>query len=178
MIHAPTLRVPTTLEVRVRRAGRIIAGAVLAGSVVAGCAEPGQLGQPDPDGAPPVVAVPAPQLPQLLGSGLVEQPLQIRTPGPAVYSVRTVILPPGVSIGWHRHPGTETTIVTAGAVTIELEDACEPVTYEEGSALFVPDAVPHTLRNEGAVTAELVVAYLLAPGAPDQLSAPPACPAA
>jgi quercetin dioxygenase-like cupin family protein len=164
--------------VRVRRAGRIIAGAVLAWTVVAGCAEPGQLGQPDADGAPAVVAVPAPQLPQLLGSGLVEQPLQIRTPGPAVYSVRTVILPPGVSIGWHRHPGTETSIVTAGAVTMELEDGCEPVVYEEGSALFVPDAVPHTLRNEGAVTAELVVAYLLAPGAPDQLSAPPACPAA
>lgn len=161
-----------------RRAGRIIAGAVLAGTVVAGCAEPGQLGQPEPDGAPPVVAVPAPQLPQLLGTGLVEQPLQIRTPGPAVYSVRTVFLPPGVSIGWHRHPGTETSIVTAGTVTLQTEDACDPVTFDAGAALFVPDAVPHTLRNDGDVTAELVVAYLLAPGAPDQLSAPQACPAA
>lgn len=162
-----------------RRSGRIIVGAVLAGSVVAGCAEPGQLGQPEPEAAPaPAVAAPAPQLPQLLGTGLVEQPLQIRTPGPAVYSVRTVFLPPGVSIGWHRHPGTETSIVTAGAVTLQLEDACDPATFEAGEALFVPDAVPHTLRNDGAVTAELVVAYLLAPGAPDQLSAPQACPAA
>lgn len=161
-----------------RRAGRVIAGAVLAGSVLAGCAEPGQLGQPEPDGTPAVVAVPAPQLPQLLGTGIVEQPLQIRTPGPAVYSVRTMILPPGVSIGWHRHPGTETSIVTAGSVTLQLENACEPVTFAAGEALFVPDAVPHTLRNDGDVTAELVVAYLLAPGAPDQLSAPPACPAA
>lgn len=161
-----------------RRTGRVIAGAVLAGSVVAGCAEPGQLGRPERDGAPAVVAVPAPQLPQLLGTGLVEQPLQIRTPGPAVYSVRTVFLPPGVSIGWHRHPGTETSIVTAGSVTLQLEDACDPVTFDAGEALFVPDAVPHLLRNDGDVTAELVVAYLLAPGAPDQLSAPPACPAA
>jgi quercetin dioxygenase-like cupin family protein len=167
--------------VSVRRAGRIFVGAVLAGFAVAGCAEPGQLGQPEPDAAPPVVAPPAPQppqLPQLLGTGLVEQPLQIRTPGPAVYSVRTVFLPPGVSIGWHRHPGTETSIVTAGSVTLQTADDCDPADFDAGAALFVPDAVPHTLRNDGAVTAELVVAYLLAPGAPDQLSAPPACPAA
>ncbi|GAA3250238.1 hypothetical protein GCM10017691_62010 [Pseudonocardia petroleophila] len=163
-----------------RRTVRMVAvlGLVVA---LAGCAEPGQLGDPvekTPTDAPPVGDGSAPRLPQLLGSGLVEDPLEIRTPGPAVYSVRTASIPPGVSIGWHRHPGTETTIVTAGAVTLQAGDDCEPVTHDAGDALFVPDAVPHTLRNDGDVTAELVVAYLLAPGAPDQLSAPAACPAA
>lgn len=155
--------------------------AVLTGGALAGCAQPGQLGDPvekTTTEAPPVADLaPAPRLPQLLGSGLVEEPVQIGTPGPAVYSVRTATLPPGVSIAWHRHPGTETTIVTAGAVTLQLEDACDPVTFGAGEALFVADAVPHTLRNDGDVAAELVVAYLLAPGAPDQLSAPAACPA-
>lgn len=150
-------------------------------AVLAGCAEPGQLGDPVEKSTTDEVQVTggsAPRLPQLLGSGVVAEPLQIRTPGPAAYSVRTASIPPGVSIGWHRHPGTETTIVTAGSVTMQTGEACDPVTYEAGEALFVPDAVPHTLRNDGDVTAELVVAYLLAPGAPDQLSAPAACPAA
>lgn len=159
----------------------------VAAATVAGCAQPGQLGDPaedTEDTAAPAPTAPAagdgspPRLPQLLGSGLVEDPLQIRTPGPAVYSVRTASIPPGVAIGWALHPGTETTIVTAGSVTLQLQNACDPVTYEAGDALFIPDAVPHTLRNDGDTTAELVVAYLLAPGAPDQLSAPAACPAA
>ena len=156
--------------------------------LLAGCAQPGQLGGPDAADAPqPTASAPAgggaaddsrpedPELPMLLGSGLVDRPVEIATPGPAVYSVRTVIIPPGVDVGWHLHPGTETAVVTAGAVTVRTEEECEPATYDAGQGLFVPDAMPHVMSNEGDVTAELVVSYLLAPGAPDQLTAEDEC---
>jgi quercetin dioxygenase-like cupin family protein len=121
--------------------------------------------------------VPEPDLPALLGRGLVDYPVRVETPGPAVYSVRTEVVPPGGTSGWHSHPGTEMSIVTEGSVTMLSAGACEPVRYDDGDALFVPDAVPHLARNDGTEPAELVVGYLLAPGAPDRVDAPPACPA-
>lgn len=163
------------------RTGRTIAVLGLAGMLGSGCAQPGQLGSPapEPTPAPPASSVaptPEPRLPALLGRGLVDYPVQITTPGPAVYSVRAEVLPPGGSTDWHLHPGTETSIVTAGSVTLIQEDGCEPVRYDVGDAAFVGDAVPHVVRNDGAVPAELVVGHLLAPGAPDRVDAPPACP--
>lgn len=168
-----------------RRTGRVIAsvaaGSVLAGGALAGCTAtgPSGVGDPPPPAAAPQEVTPAadaPALPTLLGFGLVQTPVEVRTPGPAMYSVRTVVLPPGGTTGWHVHPGTETTAVTAGRVLFERLGGCEPVGYDPGDAVFVPDAVPHVLRNDGAVPAELLVTYLLAPGAPDQFDAPPACP--
>lgn len=150
----------------------------------AACAQPGQLGSPVPPPVPPpVTEVPTPsfpdsepRLPVLLGSGLVAEPVQVSTPGPAVFSVRTVVIPPGGTTGWHIHPGTETSIVTAGSIELVGKDACTPVRYDVGAAVFVPDQLPHVVRNDGPVPAELVVTYLLAPDAPDAFEVPPACP--
>lgn len=168
--------------------GRMIATIAIA-TALAGCAQPGQLGseRSTPDQVPPAPVNPAaapasaalavPQLPALLGAGLVDYPVEIRTPGPAMYSVRTSTLPPGGTTGWHAHPGTEATIVTAGAVTIVAQGGCDPVRYNAGDALFVADAVPHLARNDGPGPVELLSVYLLAPGAPDRYDAPPACAA-
>jgi quercetin dioxygenase-like cupin family protein len=93
-----------------------------------------------------------------------------------VFSVRTVTLPPGGEIPWHRHPGTEMSIVTAGAVTVEREGACDPVVYRSGEAVYIPDGAPHTARNEGTVPLQLVVSYLLTAGAPERTTTEPACP--
>lgn len=163
------------------RTGRIVAAVGLAGIVATGCAQPGQLGHPAPAPAAAPVPSPAPEpepdpgLPALLGTGLIDYPVEIETPGPAVYSVRTEVVPPGGTTGWHIHPGTETAVVTAGRVTLVSEEDCDPADYGTGDALFVPDAVPHEARNDGPVPAEIVVTYLLAPGAPDRVDAPPAC---
>jgi quercetin dioxygenase-like cupin family protein len=99
----------------------------------------------------------------------------MRTTGPAAYSVRTVVLQPGESTEWHRHPGTELSIVQSGQVTVLREDDCDPTRYSRGDAVFFADGQPHLARNDGAVPAELVVTYLLDPGAPDQSDVPPAC---
>jgi quercetin dioxygenase-like cupin family protein len=152
----------------------------LTAALLTGCAQPGQLGSP-PAPAPPAAAPASPTAtappagPVLLGTGRVGDAVTVRTPGPSVFSVRTVVLPPGGTTGWHRHPGTEMSIVNSGAVTLLREDDCDPVQYGAGDAVFIPDGEPHLARNDGPVPAELVVTYLLAPDAEDRSAVPPSC---
>jgi quercetin dioxygenase-like cupin family protein len=155
-----------------------------AGVLLGACAQPGQLGQPLPAaaGAPaapaPAAPAPAPAAPATIepATGTVDARVTVRTPGPAVYSVRTVVLAPGETQEWHRLPGTEMAIVRTGAVTLEREGGCTPARFGEGQALFVSDGVPHRLANDGTVPVELVVTTLLAPGAAERETVPSPCP--
>jgi quercetin dioxygenase-like cupin family protein len=156
--------------------------AVLAGSLVlGGCARPGQLGWQPPPPAPeaPVAPAVAPAVPPagfaLFSSGLVDDDVTMRSRGPAKFAVRTVVLAPGESTGWHRHPGTELSLVRTGEVTVQREGECDPVRHPAGDGTHVPDGEPHVVRNDGAVPAELVVTHLLDPAAPDTEAVPPAC---
>ena len=83
-------------------------------------------------------------------------------------------------MGWQRHPGTELAIVRSGAVTLVREGAlhARPVRPRR-QALFVGDAVPHRLTNDGSAPAELLVTELLTPGEPREHPGrrPPARPA-
>jgi quercetin dioxygenase-like cupin family protein len=157
----------------------LLACPLLVGAVLAGCAHPGQLGHPlpSPEPAPPAApaAPPAPQLPALLGSGRVEGSVSMRSPGPAVYAVRTETLAPGASTGWHRHPGTELTIVKSGSIRVQWADRCEGTRYAAGDAVFVGDKQPHKISNDGDVPAELLVTYLLDPTKPDKADVPDPC---
>jgi quercetin dioxygenase-like cupin family protein len=158
--------------------------AVLGTGVLSGCAQPGQLGHPLPaTAAEPAPVEPAeapPGLPAtppagLLSSGFIDDNVSMRTTGPAEFSVGTVVLAPGESMGWHRHPGTELSLVRSGEVTVQRGEGCEPARYSAGDGMFVGDGEPHVVRNEGPVPAELVVTQLLAPGAPDDEDVEPAC---
>jgi quercetin dioxygenase-like cupin family protein len=164
-----------------------VAAVGLATALLSGCAQPGQLGSPlpapavdpalvAPAAAPsgtPLVAPPGGAV--LLSSGLVDDPVSVRTTGPAEFAVHTVVLPAGENTGWHRHPGTEMSIVRSGAVTVQRADACDPAIHPAGDGVFVADGEPHIVRNDGPVPAELVVTSLLAPAAPDSEDVPPAC---
>ncbi|MGH3564808.1 MAG: cupin domain-containing protein [Pseudonocardia sp.] len=158
----------------------LIATAVAAAALLAGCAQPGELGSPP--AAPPPAAVPAPSRPPppagpvLVGSGLIEGGVTIRNPRPATFSVRTVIVPPGGSTGWHQHPGPEMSIVKAGAITLLRGPDCAAAEYAAGDAVFIPGNTAHLARNDAGQDAELVVTYLLTPAAPERSAAPPACP--
>ena len=165
------------LTLRPARAAALLLGA---GVVLGACAQPGQLGQPTP-GAPAApaapVAVAAPAAPVLEpASGTMDAKVTIRTPGPAVYAVRTVVLAPGEAQEWHRHPGTKMAIVRTGAVMLARDGACTPALFDEGQALFIADAAPHRLTNDGTESAELVVTTLLAPGSPEDEVVPSPCP--
>jgi len=109
----------------------------------------------------------------LVGSGTIEDEVTIRDPRPVTFSVRTLILSPEDSTGWHQHPGTEMSIVKAGTITLLRGPDCETVEYSAGDALFIPGDTAHLARNDAA---ELVVTYLLTPDAPQRSDAPPACP--
>jgi quercetin dioxygenase-like cupin family protein len=159
-----------------------VAAVGLAAVVLTGCAQSGQLGHPEPEpvatvlAAPPPPAVqPPPTGPVLIGSGRIEERVNIRTTAPSEYSVETVILQPGESTGWHRHAGPELTVVRSGEITLLREDDCEPTRYSPGEAVFIPDGQPHLIRNDGRVPAELMVTGLFAPGAPAETPVPPAC---
>ena len=168
-----------TLTPQPSRTARVAAVLLGAGVLLGACAQPGQLGQPLPAGAAaPAPAAPAPAVPATVepATGTVDARVTVRTPGPAVYSVRTVVLGPGETQEWHRHPGTEMAIVRTGTVTLEREGGCTPARFGEGQALFVSDGVPHRLANDGTVPVELVVTTLLAPGAPDRETVPSPCP--
>ena len=165
------------LTLRPARAAALLLGA---GVVLGACAQPGQLGQPTPvaPAAPAApVAVAATAAPVLEpASGTMDAKVTIRTPGPAVYAVRTVVLAPGEAQEWHRHPGTEMAIVRTGAVTLVRDGACTPARFDEGQALFVADGAAHRLTNDGVDAAELVVTTLLAPGATESEDVASPCP--
>lgn len=165
---------------------------VLAAAAVtlAGCAQPGQLGaRPLPEPVPAAAAAPGatstttttasttapPRGPVLLGRGRIEEPVTVRNPGPAVFSVTRETLDPGASTGWIRRPGTEMSVVGSGTVTLVRARRCETTRYSAGDAVFVPDAQPHLLRNDGPAPVELVVTALLAPGVPDRQAVPARC---
>lgn len=166
-----------------QRIGLTMGVLAVAAMVATSCARPDELGReqaepvPATTAAAPAPTSAAPAGPVLVGSGTIADPVEIDTPGAAVFSVRTVVVPPGGSTGWHLHPGTETSIVTAGEITLIRAEDCEPETYRAGDAVFIGDQVPHLARNDGTQPAEVVVTYLLAPGAPDRTDAPEACPA-
>lgn len=167
-----------------RTAVRVALPLLLAATaLLTGCARPDQLGASP--GAVPVPATqvpaavagtpPAPAAPAEIGSGTLQGRITARTPMTTRVVVRTVVLAPGETTGWHRHPGTETTIVNSGEVTVLQADACTPQRFGPGQAMFVPDSEPHVVRNDGAAPAELVVTQLLAPDQPDRATTRPAC---
>ena len=165
------------------RAGALLLGALCLAAPTS-CARPDQLGQPlqaaepAPVAAAPTAPAPAAAPPRTVEpvSGTLDTRVSIRTPGPAVYSVRTVVLAPGEEIGWQRHPGTTVAVVRGGEVTLRQKGACDTVRYGPGKALYVGDAVPHRLTNPGSAPAELLVTMLLAPGAAETTEVGPACP--
>lgn len=162
------------------RTARTAALLVGAGLFLGACAQPGQLGQPVPaaPAAAPVAVAPPPAVASTVepASGTMDAKVTIRTPGPAVYAVRTVVLRPGEAQQWHRHPGTEMAIVRTGEVTLARDGACTPARFDEGQALFVADGAAHRLTNDSTDAAELVVTTLLAPGAAASEDVASPCP--
>jgi len=178
---------------------------VAVAALLAGCAQPGQLGHEsaDPAGAAspaaPGTTEPAPPgtgpgspddptgtaLPGVPGApvaqagsdtrGVLERPIEISTPGPAELLVRTEVLQPGQVTGWIRHPGTATSAVRSGELTVQRAGRCEPQTFRTGEAFFIGDGEPNELRNDGPEPVVLTRSQLLAPGIPEREPVEPAC---
>ena len=105
--------------------------------------------------------------------------LELKTKGPIDVVQQSLTLQPGGHSGWHGHAGPVLVVVKSGTVTdYEWDDPdCTPETYGAGQAI-VDTGSGHDARNDGAVAAEVVVTYLLPPGAPlrSELPDPGTCP--
>lgn len=148
-------------------------GIVLA-SALAGCGGTDKASASVPPADSPT-ATPTPAGPVVLGRGVIKDGVHIDRDGPAAFAVRIVTIPPDGGTGWHTHPGTETSVVTKGEVTLQRAGACDPVVYRAGDGVFIPDGKAHFARNTGTEPAEIVVTYVLDPNVADRAEAQPAC---
>jgi quercetin dioxygenase-like cupin family protein len=100
-----------------------------------------------------------------LAQGTMTDPLNITAKAPSQLTILQVTIEPGGSAPWHTHPGAENTVVTAGqlTLTISTDPNCAPRTLSPGQAFDVPANTPHTARNDGTVTVQLMVTYLGTP---------------
>jgi quercetin dioxygenase-like cupin family protein len=85
-------------------------------------------------------------------------------PGREIVQVRTEI-PPGVSSGWHTHPGEEVGYIVAGVVRMEIKDS-ETLTLNPGEGFLIPPGVPHNATDLGPGTGQMLSTYLVEIGAP------------
>jgi quercetin dioxygenase-like cupin family protein len=85
-------------------------------------------------------------------------------PGREIVQVRTEI-PPGVSSGWHTHPGEEVGYIVAGTVRMEIKDR-PTLTLQPGDGFLIPPRVPHNATDLGPETGQMLSTYIVEIGAP------------
>lgn len=97
--------------------------------------------------------------------------------------VLKLVLEPGASTGWHRHPEQGAFLVDKGTLTSYGLDGppCEPVELAAGRAMFFGPHARHShlVRNTGSEPLETTVLYFnLAPGQAGAVGAarPEECP--
>ena len=89
--------------------------------------------------------------------------------GPTDVIMLQVRLEPGVSQGWHTHPGPVWVVVTSGEVSAYRQDGCSRV-YTSGEAFLEQPGRPIDLRNEGVQPAEFAVTQVLLAGGPGRVN--------
>ena len=99
-----------------------------------------------------------------LAVGKVTDTINIQRSEPTDFHIQVVTLEPGANSGWHTHPGPEYSIVKAGAVVLERDPKCEPITVSAGQGVFIPDGTAHMAHNDGKEPAELYVTYTVPSG--------------
>ncbi|MGV0853182.1 cupin domain-containing protein [Mycolicibacterium phlei] len=112
-----------------------------------------------------------------IAKGTSDAPIAIVTDGqPTTLYVQNLVLGPHATSGWHTHPGPEHSVVTDGALKVQLADACAPAVIGSGQAVFIPAGVPHVVFTDGADHASATVTYTLPAELPVRDDAPAACP--
>ncbi|MFL6057192.1 MAG: cupin domain-containing protein [Actinoallomurus sp.] len=113
-----------------------------------------------------------------LADGTMQGRVVIRTGATTEVVVKTIIIPPGGTTGWHYHPGRLIAVVQSGTLT-RFEADCRPRVYPTGSALVEPSGPRevHLGRNLGSTPVALFATYLNPVGGPLAVpAANPGCP--
>jgi quercetin dioxygenase-like cupin family protein len=102
------------------------------------------------------------------GRGTVDSDYTVKGANGTDVVVQKVTIEPGATAAWHTHPGAETAIVMAGALTFFNGDDpdCKPREYRAGQVVIGSGHV-HQGKNLGSEPVEIVVTYFDVPaGAP------------
>ena len=99
---------------------------------------------------------------------------RIRTKNSSDLHVLQNTIAPGVTFGWHRHPGPSLVIVKSGTATFYLaaDPACTPHVVPAGSGFVDQGQDVHVVRNEGSVDLVTVVVSLVPAGFERRIDAP------
>ena len=75
--------------------------------------------------------------------------------------------------GWHYHPGPAFVVVKTGALTAYRADdpSCTGKVYPAGTVI-IEGTVPHIIRNEGSVSSEFSVVFMVPAGVAQRVDAP------
>lgn len=93
----------------------------------------------------------------------VLQQVDISAPGREVVTAK-VELPPSISTGRHTHHGEEIGYVLDGQISIEIDGRTTIV--RAGNAFVIPTGTVHDAVNTGAVSAAVLVNYVVEKGKP------------
>src|SRR5919107_3223899 len=85
-------------------------------------------------------------------------------PGRHIVQVLTEI-PPGVSSGWHLHPGEEVGYIVGGTVEMSIEGR-GTLTLQAGDGFLIPPGTRHNALDVGEVTGRMLSTYIVDPGEP------------
>ena len=108
--------------------------------------------------------------------------VKLQTKRPVDFATQQLVIAPGGTTGWHRHPGPVLVTIKSGSLTIVYADerTCGGRTYTAGQSFVDPGDRVHTARNLGATNVEFWATYIVpgAPGTPFRIDepAPGTCP--
>jgi len=99
--------------------------------------------------------------------------VQLKTHDNADIEVTHGVAQAGGNTGWHYHPGPVLVMVETGSLTVYHADdpTCTGTTYTAGST-FIESTTPHFVRNEGAVTSEIIGVFFVPAGKPRRIESP------
>ena len=76
-----------------------------------------------------------------------------------------VDFPPGAVAARHSHPGEELVYVIEGELAYELKGNPQ-ITVKAGEVLFIPNGIPHAVKNVGSGRAAELATYIVEKGKP------------
>lgn len=130
-------------------------------AALAACAAPGPPPEPPTASVAPVLAT---------SETILGQPVAYPADAPAEVTAVIVTLPPGASVGWHRHPVPLFGYLLEGtlAVSYRLADGTTTErTYRPGDALVEAVGTPHDGRNAGEEDVRILAVFMGAEGVPN-----------
>ncbi|GAB4215210.1 MAG: hypothetical protein OHK0012_14850 [Synechococcales cyanobacterium] len=106
------------------------------------------------------------QVKQLLQSTTTSlgQPIDLSALNPAQVTAIHVVVPPGQSTGWHKHPHPGFAYILRGTLTLETE--AQTLTFSQGEAFVEMVDTAHNGHNRGTEPLEIVAFFPSVPGQP------------